>query len=84
MPLPAQGKSLLVLLHYAEQPCRPVPAPAMDPQAESQARFSRITETFSATLAPGADDTAVALARVNFSRGRWALDRKFKAAKVRV
>jgi hypothetical protein len=84
LPLPAQGKALLVLLHYAEQPCRPVPALATDPQADSQARFSRITETFSATLAPGADDTAIALARVNFSRGRWALDRKFKAAKIRV
>jgi hypothetical protein len=83
LPLPAQGKSLLVLLHYAEQPCRPVAAPVVDPQAESQVRFSRITETFSATLAPGADDTAVGLARVNFSRGRWVLDRKFKAPKVR-
>ncbi len=82
--LPALGKSLLVLLHYAEQPCRPVPAPTVDPQAESQARFSRITETFSATIAPGTDDTAVALARVNFSRGRWTLDRKFKAPKVRI
>ena len=83
LPLPAHGKSLLVLLHYAERPCRPVAAPAMDPQADSQARYSRITESFSATLAPGTDDTAVALARVNFSRGRWALDRSFKAAKVR-
>jgi len=83
--LPAQGKVLLVLLHYAEQPCRPLPALATDPQTDSQAqvRFSRITETFSATLAPSADDTAIALARLNFSRGRWALDRKFKAAKVR-
>jgi hypothetical protein len=80
--LPAQGKSLLVLLNYAERPCRPVPAPAMDPQADTQARFSRITETFGATLAPATDDTAVALARVNFNRGRWALDRSFRAAKV--
>ena len=80
--LPALGKSLLVLLHYAEQPCSPVPV--VDPQADPQARFSRITETFSATLAPGTDDTAVALARVNFSRGRWVLDRKFRAAKVRI
>lgn len=84
LPLPPLGKSLLVLLHYAEQPCRPVPAPVVDPQAESQARFSRIAETFSATIAPGTDDTAVALARVNFSRGRWTLDRKFKAPKVRI
>ena len=84
LPLPAQGQSLLVLLHYAEQPCRPVAAPAMDPPADSQVRYSRITETFSATLAPGTDDTAVALARVNFSRGRWVLDRKFKAPKVRI
>ena len=81
LPLPAQGKSLLVLLHYVEQPCRPVPAPAADP--EEPMRFSRVTETFSATLAPAADQSAVALARLNFSRGRWTLDRKFKAARVR-
>jgi hypothetical protein len=82
LPLPAQGKSLLVLLHYAEQPCQPVPAPATDAQsnAQEQTRFSRITETFSAMLAPSADDTAVALARLNFTRGRWTLDRKFRVA----
>jgi len=85
LPLPAQGKVLLVLLHYAEQPCRPIPALATDPQSDPQEEvsFSRITETFSATLAPNTDGTAIALARLNFSRGRWALDRKFKAAKVR-
>jgi hypothetical protein len=85
LPLPAQGKVLLVLLHYAEQPCRPVPALVNDPQAdpEETVSFSRITETFSANLAPNIDDTAIALARLSFTRGRWALDRKFKAAKVR-
>src|SRR4030095_7696363 len=81
LSLPAQGKALLVLLHYAEQPCRPVPSPDTDPQ--TQPLHSRITETFTATLAPSADDTAIALARVSFSRGRWLLDRKFKAAKIR-
>jgi hypothetical protein len=60
------------------------PNPALNRTGRyAQARFSRITETFSATLAPATDDTAVALARVNFNRGRWALDRSFKAAKVR-
>jgi hypothetical protein len=82
LPLPAQGKVLLLLLHYAEQPCRPLPALATAPGAE--VHFSRITETFGATLAPNTDATAIALARLNFSRGRWALDRKFKVAKVRV
>ena len=82
LPLPAQGNSLLVLLHYAEQPCRPVLTPATDEDAP--AVFSRITETFSATLAPTADDTAVALARVNFSQGRWMLDPDFSPARVRV
>jgi hypothetical protein len=82
LPLPAQGRSLLVLLHYAEQPCRPVPALGND--TEGQTLYSRITETFNATLASTPDDTAVALARVSFSRGRWMLDRKFRAAKVRV
>ena len=85
LPLPAQGKSLLVLLHYAEKPCRPVPAPATDPQADADepARFSRITETFTATLAPKADESGVTLARLKLSRGRWTLDRKFRIAKVR-
>lgn len=81
LPLPAQGKVLLVLLHYAEQPCRPVPASDSDPQA--QPRYTRITETYTATLAPDVDDTAVALARVNFGRGRWTLDRRFKATKAK-
>ena len=85
LPLPAQDKALLVLIHHAEQPCRPLPALATDPTADPQAQvhFSRITETFRATLAPSTDHTAIALARLNFSRGRWTLDRKFKAAKVR-
>jgi hypothetical protein len=85
LTLPPQGKALLVLLHYAEQPCRPLPPMATDPQAGPQedVSFSRITETFSATLAPNPDATAIALARLSFSRGRWALDRKFKVAKVR-
>jgi hypothetical protein len=85
LPLPSHGKSLLVLLHYAEQPCRPVPALAKDLQgdAPAQVRFSRVTETYTATSAPSADDTGVALARLSFSRGRWALDRNFTAARVR-
>jgi hypothetical protein len=81
LPLPAHGTSLLVLLHYAEQPCCPAPALASDEDAP--VAFSRITETFDATLAPAMDDTAVALARVNFSQGQWMLDRDFRAAKVR-
>jgi hypothetical protein len=83
LPLPAAGSALLVLLHYAEQPCRPVPALTSTGETDAPAVFSRIAETFTAALAPAADDNAVALARVNFSRGRWALDRKFKVAKVR-
>jgi hypothetical protein len=82
LPLPTQGTSLLVLLHYAEQPCRAVPAPATDEDAP--AVFSRITETFTATLAPTTDYTAVALARVKFGQRRWRLDRGFSTAKVRV
>ena len=57
-------------------------APVIDPLAAPV--FSRIAETFAATLAPTADDTAVTLARVQFSRGRWTLDRKFKAAKAKL
>ena len=82
LPLPAQGTALLVLLHYAEQPCCPVEAPLVE--AEAQTFFSRLTETFSATLAPTADDTALALARLNFSQGQWLLDREFSVVRVRV
>lgn len=82
LPLPVARGSLLVLLHYAERPCRPVPAPTTDPDVPTL--FSRTTETFTARLAPDADETAVALARVKVSRGRWMLDRKFKAAKARI
>ena len=81
LALPSHGKSLLVLLRYAEQPCLPVPATTADP--EEPLRFARTAETFSASVATSGDDTAVALARVNFSRGRWALDRKLKPAQVR-
>lgn len=85
--LPVRGKALQVLLHYAEQPCRPVAALATDPleepQSDPQVRYARVTETFSVTLAPVSDHTAVALARVSFTRGRWTLDRKFKVAKAR-
>ncbi len=82
LPLPAQGKSLLVLLRYAEQPCRPVPALASETPQETPT-YSRIVETFSAKLAASPDDDAVALALLNFARGRWALDRKFRPARVR-
>ena len=52
------------LLDYAEQLCRPVPALATDLQAEPEAAYSRITETFNATLAPVTDDTAAASRRL--------------------
>ncbi len=38
LALPAQGTVMLVLLQYAEQPCRPVPALATDPQADSHGK----------------------------------------------
>lgn len=81
LPLPAQGKSLLVVLHYAEYPCRSVPVPATE--AQESTPYARIADTFTAALAPSADEDAVALARVSYTRGRWMLDRKFRAARVR-
>lgn len=82
LPLPAQGKYLLVLLHYAEQPCRPVPALGARDDAQEQVSYSRIVETFVATLATTADAAAVVLARLNYARGRWGLDRKFRVKRV--
>ncbi len=79
LPPPAQGASLLVLLRYVELPCRPVPAG--DGQADL--RFSRIAETFGATLAGVADDGAIVLARLTCPDTQWTIDHELTPARIR-
>jgi alkylhydroperoxidase family enzyme len=81
--LPSKGKQLLLQLNYAERLCRPVPVPGAPGEAATT-KPSRIEETFRAFVAPEAKPVAVQIARVAFARGRWSLDKKFKAPRVRL
>lgn len=81
LPLPPQGQALLVQIRYAERLCRPVPTIAGDDDSDAQ-QYSRIEETFDASLTPTADATAVALARLSYVNKRWVLDRRFKEPRV--
>ena len=44
---------------------------------------TRIDETFEASVVPAASDDAVSLARLRCTRGRWRVDRSFRAKRVR-
>lgn len=84
LPLPAQGKALLVLLRYAERPCQPMPSlPGSTGAAMEATQYARIAETYAAALSPAADADAVALARLHRVRGRWTRDSTFRPARVR-
>jgi len=86
LALPAPGPDLVVLLRYAERPCRFAPTissaavDATDGGADAQP--ARSVETFSVALvaAPAAD--AVAIARLRQVRGRWQVDARFKVVRV--
>ena len=86
LALPAPGPDLVVLLRYAERPCRFAPTissaavDATDGGADAQP--ARSVETFSVALvaAPAAD--AVAIARLRQVRGRWQVDPRFKVMRV--
>ena len=87
LTLPTQGAALFVQVSYAEQPCGLTPVANGNPldanTGEPTAQATRIAETFSATLAvePAAD--AVVIARLRQVRGRWRVDRGFKAVRLR-
>lgn len=83
VPLPPMGKQLLLQLNYAERLCRPVPVPGA-PGETPTTKPSRIEETFRAFVAAEAKPVAVQLARVAFARGRWSIDKTFKAQRVRL
>ena len=86
LALPAQGTALFVQVSYAEQPCDPVPVADGNPPdaatGESTAQATRIAETFSAALAAEPAVDAVVIARLRQVRGRWRVDRGFKAARL--
>ncbi|MDZ7651502.1 MAG: hypothetical protein U5L03_02475 [Burkholderiaceae bacterium] len=81
LALPPQGTVLQVLLRYAERPCDPVPALAVD-GADGEPPPRRIVETFAAALSPAAAADAVTVAQLRRVRGRWRVDPTFKAARA--
>jgi hypothetical protein len=84
--LAAQGTELLVLLRYAERPCRLAPVLASAAVATSDespaAHPTRTVETFTVALAAAPTADAITIARVRRARGRWRADRNFKAMRV--
>jgi len=82
LPLPAKGKTLLVQVSYAERLTRPVPV-AAGPGDAPEVQPSRVEETWRAWVAPEAKAVAVPIARLTLGRGRWTLDRAFRAPRVR-
>jgi hypothetical protein len=86
LALQTQGTALLVLLRYAERPCRLSPAVGTSigdsPHGSQSAQPTRIVETCSVALAeePAAD--SVAIARLRRVRGRWRVDAQFAARRL--
>ena len=87
LTLPTQGAALFVQVSYAEQPCGLTPLADGNPldanTGEPTAQATRIAETFSATLAVEPAVDAVVIARLRQVRGRWRVDRGFKAVRLR-
>jgi hypothetical protein len=86
LALPPQGADLLVLLHYAERPCRWAPVVAGStvdtPDGSSDGRPTRIVETFRVALAAAPTADSVAIARLRQARGRWRVDARFEAMRL--
>ena len=83
--LPKPQAPLVVQLGWREEPIADVPAgPAAIDDADAAPRqASRVVETFAAAVAATVDADAVAIARVRPVRGRWQLDGRFRAPRVR-
>lgn len=86
LALPPEGQDLLVLLRFAERPCRLLPVvsstttDALDDRSSNQP--TRVVESFTVALAATPTADAVTIARLRQVRGRWRVDRNFKAARV--
>jgi hypothetical protein len=82
VPLPVSGKSLLVMLLFAEKATSPVPVTPSD-TASNEQQFSRVEETVAIMLAAELEADAVPIARLAFTRGHWRVDRTFKPPRLR-
>lgn len=86
LALPAQGAELLVLLRYAERPCRLAPVVASSAvdtsDGSSAAHPTRIVESFTLSLARAPTEDSVTVARLRQTHGRWRVDTRFKAIRL--
>ena len=86
LALPPVGPDLLVLLRYAERPCRWVPVVAStegdSSDGSTDTQPARIVETFSAALAAAPAADAVAIAGLRQLGGRWQVDARFKVMRA--
>jgi len=87
IPLPAEGPDILVVLRYAERPCRMAPALAgmtVDMSDDlSSSQPTRIVETFNAELSDAPDGDSVPIARLRQAHTRWHVDPHFQAVTCR-
>ncbi len=85
--LPAQDGVVLVLLAYAELPCRGAPIGTSDPDDAAgdtvAMQPTRIAESFDLGLASVPTADSLAIARLRRVRGRWRVDPRFKALRLR-
>jgi hypothetical protein len=87
LALPASDAAQAVLLRFVERRCASVPSAAAAAGGEAAetalGQPSRIVETFAASLSPAPDAEAVCVARLHRVRGRWRIDARFTAPRVR-
>ncbi len=76
IPLPASGDEAFVSLRHWEHPCAQSPAQSHDPVA------SCIEEACLVALGAGVPSSALAVARLVRSDGRWAIDTSFVAPRA--
>jgi len=85
--LPVEGSDILVVLRYAERPCRMAPALAgtfVDLSDDlSRSHPTRIVETFCAELSDVLDGESVPIAKLRQAHTRWHVDPHFQAGRSR-
>jgi hypothetical protein len=79
LPLPRKGSVMFVLLRYAERLRSPVPR-----AGAARKLYSRVEETFEATVAPTTDPRAIAIARLKRVTGKWQRDPGFEPPQANV
>jgi|KBSSwiStaDraftv2_1062776.scaffolds.fasta_scaffold389618_2 hypothetical protein len=88
LALRGAGTTVLVGIAYRERAERFTPAPADvsdidNGNGDGAAQASRIVETFELSLAATPADDALPIARLRLLRGRWQVDPRFRATRVR-